>query len=275
MKALEVINLSKQIDGKQIISDVSFSVPEGEIIALVGPNGAGKTTTLKCIMGIVGKDAGEIFIFGQPFSTKLKTDMAFVSENRKVFANLSLGDYRKIYETLYPNWDDNFFKSLISRYGFNLKQEMQKFSEGQKTLLMSILAFSTNAKLIILDEPTQHLDPAVRFELIEMIKEYVNDKKGTVLLSSHEIYELEEYATSFAIIKNGRIIYTDSIDEAKQKHRILSANKIAKDMKVIAVINDEVLVKTDEDVGDYPRLNQIIVGYLKSTDEIFQTSYSL
>ncbi|MDI3310581.1 MAG: ABC transporter ATP-binding protein [Thermoanaerobacterium sp.] len=269
MKALEVINLSKQIDGKQILSDVSFSVSEGEIMALVGPNGAGKTTTLKCIMGITGKDAGEIFIFEQPFSAKLKTDMAFVSENRKVFANLSLEDYRKMYKTLYPNWDDSFFKNLISQYGFNLKQEMQKFSGGQNTLLMSILAFSTNAKLVILDEPTQHLDPAVRFELIEMIKEYVNDKKGTVLLSSHEIYELEEYASSFAIIKNGRIIYSDSIDEAKQKHRILNINKNVKGTKVIAVINDEVLVKTDEDIGDFPRLNQIIVGYLKSTEENF------
>ncbi|MBE3579878.1 MAG: ABC transporter ATP-binding protein, partial [Caldanaerobacter subterraneus] len=123
---------------------------------------------------------------------------------------------------------------------------------------------STNAKLIILDEPTQHLDPATRFELIEIIKQYVNDKKGTILLSSHEIFELEEYATSFAIIKDGKILYTDSIDEAKQKHRIVRLNENIKGAKVIAVMNNEVLVKTEEDIGEYPRLNQIIVGYLKS-----------
>ncbi|WP_434629445.1 ABC transporter ATP-binding protein [Thermoanaerobacterium thermosaccharolyticum] len=269
MYALEIKNLSKQIDGRQILSNVNFSISEGEIMALIGPNGAGKTTTLKCIMNAVQKDTGEIFIFGKPFNPLLKTNIAFVSEHRKVFANLSLEDYYKMYKALYPCWDDNFFKNIISRYEFNLNQEMQKFSEGQRTLLLSILAFSTNAKLIILDEPTQHLDPAVRFELIDIIKQYVNENKATVLLSSHEIYELEEYASSFAIIKDGRILYTDSIDEAKQKHRILSLNKNVKGAKVIAVINDEVLVKTDEDIGEYPRLNQIIVGYLKSTEENF------
>ncbi|ABY95489.1 MAG: ABC transporter related [Caldanaerobacter subterraneus] len=265
MYTLEVKNLSKQIDGKQILSNVTFKVEEGEIMALVGPNGAGKTTTLKCIMNAVKKDSGEIFIFEKPFHPSIKKDIAFVTEHRKVFNNLQLADYYKLYKTLYPSWDDMFFKNFLSRYGFNLNEEMQKFSRGQKTLILAILAFSTNAKLIILDEPTQHLDPAARFELIEIIKQYVNEKKGTILLSSHEIFELEEYATSFAIIKDGKILYTDSIDEAKQKHRIVSLNENIKGAKVIAVMNNEVLVQTEEDIGEYPRLNQIIVGYLKST----------
>ncbi len=267
MHALQVKSLSKQIDGKQILSDINFAVPQGEILALVGPNGAGKTTTLKCIMNAVPKDSGEITVFDKPFDTSLKVDIAFVTEDRKVFNNLRLEDYYDMYKSLYPAWNDKFFKNFLSKYGFNLSQEMQKLSRGQKTLILSILALATSAKLIIMDEPTQHLDPASRHELIYLIKQYVNENGGTILLSSHEIFELEEYATSFAIIKNGKILYTDTIDDAKHKHRIVRLNENTRGAKIVAVIDDEILVKTDEDIGEYPRLNQIIVGYLKGTQE--------
>ncbi|NLO82842.1 MAG: ATP-binding cassette domain-containing protein [Clostridiales bacterium] len=267
MYALQVKNLSKQIDGKQILSDINFAVPQGEILALVGPNGAGKTTTLKCIMNAVPKDSGEIIVFDKPFDTSLKADIAFVTEDRKVFNNLRLEDYYIMYKCLYPAWDDQFFRNFLSKYGFNLAQEMQKLSRGQKTLILSILALATSARLIIMDEPTQHLDPASRYELIHLIKQYVNGNGGTILLSSHEIFELEEYATSFAIIKNGKILYTDNIDDAKHKHRIVRPDEDTRNAIIVAVIDDEILVKTEEDIGVYPRLNQIIVGYLKSSRE--------
>jgi ABC-2 type transport system ATP-binding protein len=267
MYALQVKNLSKQIDGKQILSDINFAVPQGEILALVGPNGAGKTTTLKCIMNAVPKDSGEIIVFDKPFDTSLKADIAFVTEDRKVFNNLRLEDYYIMYKSLYPAWDDQFFRNFLSKYGFNLAQEMQKLSRGQKTLILSILALATSARLIIMDEPTQHLDPASRYELIHLIKQYVNGNGGTILLSSHEIFELEEYATSFAIIKNGKILYTDNIDDAKHKHRIVRPDEDTRGATIVAVTDDEILVRTEEDIGVYPRLNQIIVGYLKSSRE--------
>nr|MBO2493826.1 ABC transporter ATP-binding protein [Clostridia bacterium]PZN07193.1 MAG: ABC transporter ATP-binding protein [Caldicoprobacter oshimai] len=264
MYALQVKNLSKQIDGKQILSDINFAVPQGEILALVGPNGAGKTTTLKCIMNAVPKDSGEIIVFDRPFDASLKIDIAFVTEDRRVFDNLRLEDYYNMYKTLYPSWNDQFFKNFLSKYGFNLEQEMQKLSRGQKTIILSILALATGARLIIMDEPTQHLDPASRYELIHLIKQYVNEMGGTILLSSHEIFELEEYATSFAIIKNGRILYTDTIDDAKHKHRIVRLNENIRNARIVAVMEDEILLRTQEDIGEYPHLNQIIVGYLKS-----------
>jgi len=264
MYILEVKNLSKQIDGRQILSEINLAVAQGEVMALVGPNGAGKTTTLKCIMNALPKDSGEVWVFEKPFKASLKVDIAFVTEDRKVFDNLKLEDYYNMYKALYPSWDDQLFKNFLSKYGFNLRQEIQKFSRGQKTMILSILALSTGARLIIMDEPTQHLDPASRYELIQLIKQYVNERGGTVLLSSHEIFELEEYATGFAIIKDGKILYSDTIDEAKHKHRIVRLNENIKGAKIVAVIDNEVLIKTEDDIGEYPRLNQIIVGYLKS-----------
>jgi ABC-2 type transport system ATP-binding protein len=88
-----------------------------------------------------------------------------------------------------------------------------------------------------MDKPTQHLDPASRYELIHLIKQYVNERGGTILFSSHEIFELEEYATSFTIIKNGRIFYTDTIDDAKHKHRIVRLNENMIIPQKVSVLN--------------------------------------
>ena len=266
MVVLEVKNVSKRINEKQILADVNFSVQKGEILAIVGPNGAGKTTTLKCIINAASRDTGEVLIFGKPFEPSLKKNIAFVSEHRRVFPKLTLDDYHKMYQVLYPNWDEIFFKNFLSRYGFSLNQELSKFSMGQRTLILVILALATNAELVLLDEPTQNLDPTVRFEVIQLIKQYVQEKNNAIIVSSHEIFELEEYATNIAIIKNGRILYCDSIDDAKQKHRIVSSITNLEDAEVIGLLDGEVLVKTEKEVGEYPRLNQIIIGYLRGKE---------
>lgn len=102
--------------------------------------------------------------------------------------------------------------------------------------------------------------------MIQLIKQYVQEKNIAVIVSSHEIFELEEYATNIAIIKNGRILYCDSIDDAKQKHRIVSSMANLKDAEVVGLLDGEVLVRTEKDMGEYPRLNQIIIGYLRGKE---------
>lgn len=270
MVILEVKNLSKRIGGKQILADVSFSVQRGEVLALIGPNGAGKTTTLKCIINATSKDTGEILVCGKPFEPSLKKNIAFVSEQRRVFSRLTLEDYYKMYQALYPNWDDLFFKSFLSYYGFSTNQELSKFSMGQRTIILIILALSTNADLVLLDEPTDNLDPTVRFELIQLIRQYAQEKNKAIVVSSHEIFELEEYATNIAIIKGGKILYCDSVDDAKQKHRIVSSIANLKNAEIIGLLNGEVLIKTEEEIGDYPRFNQIVIGYLKGKESMLK-----
>ncbi|GAV23177.1 ATP-binding cassette domain-containing protein [Carboxydothermus pertinax] len=266
---LEVKNLSKQIRGKQILSDISFSLGKGEVLALIGPNGAGKTTTIKCIINAIKKDEGEVILFGKPFANEVKTRIAVVPEDRKVFRNFTAADYRSLWQSLYPAWNDQFFKDFVVKYNFNLNQKVESYSIGQRTLFLLGLALSSGTDLLLLDELTQHLDPTIRNEVIHLINQYAR-LGNSLLVSSHEIFELEEYATAFAIIKNGKVLYTDSIDDAKQKHRIIRRGESFKEGEVIGMIHDDILLKTSDDIGMYPKLNQIVVGYLqgKSADLI-------
>lgn len=266
VNVLEVKNLSKRFTNKQVLSDISFSVKKGSIFALIGPNGAGKTTTIKCILDAISKDGGEINIFGETFKPSLKKQIAVVSEDRRVFRNFTANDYEKLWSTLYENWDRRTYETLMSRYNFDLSQKVQEYSIGMKTLFFVILAISSGAQLLILDEPTQHLDPTTRFEIMGLIKSVSNEGR-TVLISSHEIFELEEYATDFAIIKSGVVVYTDSIDEAKEKHRVIGRGENFLSGTAIGIVGDELLVKVSEEakeIGRYPKFNDIVVGYLNS-----------
>lgn len=128
------------------------------------------------------------------------------------------------------------------------------------------LSICNQADLLILDEPTQHLDPTVRLEIMSLLREYVGNDK-LAIVSSHEIFELEEYATDLVIIKEGRIIYTDSIDEAKEKHRIVEKGETIQEGEVVGLVGQAVLVKTQRDIGRFPKLNEIVVGYLTGKTE--------
>ncbi|MCX7653944.1 MAG: ABC transporter ATP-binding protein [Fervidobacterium sp.] len=263
---LEVRNLSKRFTNKQVLSDISFCVRKGSIFALIGPNGAGKTTTIKCILDVISKDSGEVVIFGEHFKPYVKKEIAVVSEDRRVLRNFTANDYEKLWASLYKNWNKRTFDVLMSRYSFNLAQKVDEYSIGMKTLFFVILAISSGSSLLILDEPTQHLDPTIRFEIMDLIKNAAKEGR-TILVSSHEIFELEEYATDFAIIKSGVVIYTDSLDEAKEKHRVIGRGENFMAGEIIGLLGDELLVRLNENtinVGRYPKFNDIVVGYLNS-----------
>lgn len=267
---IRVEHLRKNFSGKQVLSDVSFFVEPGSILALVGPNGAGKTTTIRCITGVLKPDAGSVTLFGEKFehvtSHTAKQRIAVVPEERVVFRNFSGADYAQLWASLYPKWNDSIFSNFVARYGFDLSQKVESYSIGMKTLFLLGLCISSQADLLILDEPTQHLDPTIRLEVMSLLKEYVDGERSAIV-SSHEIFELEEYATHLAIIKEGRIIYTDSIDEAKEKHRIVEKGESIQDGEVVGLVGQNVLVKASSDVGRYPKLSEIVVAYLTGKSE--------
>jgi len=268
---LKINSLRKKFNDKFILTNVSFEIKPGEILALVGPNGAGKTTTINCITGIVKKDEGEIFIMEQPLQKKDKIKIAVVPEERNIFPKLSGEDYRKIWSNVYPKWDENIFEKLINKYNLPLSEKFDKYSIGMKTLFLVILAVSSGAEILLLDEPTQHLDPTVRLEIMNLIREYA-DLGKSILVSSHEIFELEEYADSIAIIKNGKIIFYNGIDSAKEQHRVVEDSSVTKESEIIGLIGKKLLVKTEQNIGRFPNLNEIVVGYLsgKIRENIFE-----
>jgi len=261
---VEVKDLVKSFNSKPILNKINFNVNEGEIFSLIGPNGAGKTTTLRCLYGELKPNNGEIKLFSEKITPKIKTMVSVMTEDRLTFSNFKGSDYLKIWSMLYPKFNEETFSNFVLHYNLDLNQKVERYSMGMKTLFYLALTISSNADLLLLDEPTQNLDPVIRSEALKILRNYVNETNKTIIISSHEIYELEEISSSFAIIKEGKILYTDDMDSAKEKHRMIRKGEPIPAGEVIANFEEEVLVKTEEDIGRFATFNEIVLGYLRS-----------
>ncbi|MBT1247492.1 MULTISPECIES: ATP-binding cassette domain-containing protein [unclassified Thermosipho (in: thermotogales)] len=264
---LKIKQLKKAFKNKPVLTNISFELEKGEVLALIGPNGVGKTTTLNCISHVLRKDYGTITFEDEELTEKMKYKLSYVPEDRCVFQNFTGYDYQKVWSSIYPLWNNNLFEKMTIKYHLDLSQNVSKYSQGLKTLFLVALAVSTNAEILLLDEPTQHLDPTIRVEIMEIMREYA-DLGKYIIVSSHEIYEIEEYADKIAIIKDGEVIFHDYIDASKEKHRIIEAQYETKTGTIIGLVGKNLLVKTDENIGRYPKLNEIVVGYLNGTEKI-------
>jgi ABC-2 type transport system ATP-binding protein len=188
-----------------------------------------------------------------------------MTEDRLTFSNFKGSDYHKVWRMLYPNFNDETFSNFVLHYNLDMGQKVDRYSMGMKTLFYIALTISSGADLLLLDEPTQNLDPVIRAEILGVLRKYANETNKTIVISSHEIYELEEISSSFAIIREGKILYSDDMDSAKEKHRMIRKGEPIPSGEVIANFEQEVLVKTDEDIGRFPTLNEIVLAYLKSS----------
>jgi len=261
---VEVKDLVKNFNSKPILNKINFNVNEGEIFSLIGPNGAGKTTTLRCLYGELKPNNGEIKLFSEKINSKIKTKVSVMTEDRLTFSNFKGSDYLKIWSMLYPNFNEETFSNFVLHYNLDIDQKVERYSMGMKTLFYLALTISSNADLLLLDEPTQNLDPVIRSEALKILRNYANEANKTIIISSHEIYELEEISSSFAIIKEGKILYTDDMDSAKEKHRMIRRGEPIPTGEVIANFEEEVLVKTEEEIGRFATFNEIVLGYLRS-----------
>lgn len=261
---VNVDGLRKSFSSKPVLNDMSFNVDEGDIFAVVGPNGAGKTTTLRCIFGELKPDNGSVSVFGQKVASRTKEKIAVLTEDRLTFRRFTGEDYLRIWRMLYPNWQEKVFTSFAVHYKFNLAERIETYSMGMKTLFHIALTVASGADLLILDEPTQNLDPVIRQEVMGVLRDYVLQENKTMIISSHEIYDLEEIAGSFAVVLEGKVLYTDTIDGAKESHRMVSKRESITNGEVIGVVGEETLVKTESDCGRFPNFKEIVLGYLQS-----------
>jgi len=217
--AIDVRGLAKSYGSTPALQPTSLSIPEGSIFALLGHNGAGKTTLLKLVMNILHPGAGEATVLDQP-STSLTGDdftrIGYVSENQELPGWMKVGDFLRYQSGFYPQWDD---AALIKRFDLPLNRKLKNLSRGQrmKVALASILAF--RPALIVLDEPFSGLDPMVRDELIEALLDTASDQPTTILLSSHDLAEIESFATHVAFLDNGRMLFSEEMSALSARFR--------------------------------------------------------
>ena len=212
--AIRIENLKKTYTDFSI-DNISLSVPKGFITGFIGSNGSGKTTVIKTIMSLVKAEEGTITI-NNDYSvedTGMLNSMAFVTDSNYLSKDWTADDSRKIFKMFFDSWDDAKFYNLLERLDLPRNKKIKGFSKGMQMKLMISIALSYESKILILDEPTSGLDPSSRYQIMDLLQEYVETGERTVLFSTHITSDLEHIADYILFILKGRIIYSGSKDD--------------------------------------------------------------
>ncbi|MCR5481648.1 MAG: ABC transporter ATP-binding protein [Clostridia bacterium] len=214
---IKVKNAEKSFDGFKALNNLNLNVKKGSIYGLVGTNGAGKTTVIKHITGVLRLDSGEILIDGQNVydNRSIKEKTGYIPDDLYFFATYNLREMAAIYKKLYPNWSEERFEEMLGVFKLDAKRKLSKFSKGMQKQAAFILIMSTMPEYLILDEPIDGLDPVVRKLVWKYIVDDVADREMTVLVSSHNLRELEGICDSIGILSKGSMLLERDLDDLK------------------------------------------------------------
>ena len=232
---LEVSGLNKRY-GDFALKDISFCLPEGCITGFVGINGAGKTTTLRSILGLTDKVSGSIKFFGIDMDgneNKVKDRMGIVLDEGCFYDELTLSEMKNVIAPAYRNWCEQDFTEYLERFSLNPKQKINTLSKGMRMKYALALALSHKAELLIMDEPTNGLDPLVRSQLLNILKDYMDKGGKGVFFSTHITSDLEKIADMLIMIDDGQIVFQEEKDQLLDSCRIIkgSAEKLNPDTR--------------------------------------------
>lgn len=220
---IKVNNLSKSFGGRQALSALNLNIKKGSIYGLVGTNGAGKTTLIKHVTGVWKPDHGEVLIEGQSIfeNIPMKERMGYIPDDLYFFATYNLKESARFYRSLYPSWNQERYDSMISRFDLDETRTLSRFSKGMQKQAAMILTMSTMPDYLLLDEPIDGLDPIVRKLIWKYIVEDVAEREMSVLVSSHNLRELEGICDSIGILSKGKLVLERDLDELKSDiHKI-------------------------------------------------------
>lgn len=226
MNAIEIRGLCKKYNNHYSfrLDEVNLDLPSGCIMGLIGENGAGKSTTIKLILDIIDRDAGSIKVLGEevcPLSDKAKNDIGVVLDEPCFPDSLNADNIGKIMSKTYCNWDSRKFDEMLARFDIDPKKKFRSLSKGMKIKLSIAVALSHKAKLLILDEPTNGLDPVIRSEIIAIFNEFTRDPTKSVLISSHIVSDLEKICDYIAFMHRGKIILCTEKDRLLEQYGVI------------------------------------------------------
>lgn len=213
---IEVINVTKKFGSHKALDQVNMHVPKGAIYGLVGPNGAGKSTIIRHITGAYRQDAGEIRVKGEIVyeNAPLKSHMAYIPDDIFYFTQANLNDMMRFYKDLYPSFDQELFGNLQECFPtVHRKHTIRRLSKGMQKQAAFWLAICCRPQLLILDEPVDGLDPVMRRQVWSLLMSDVAQNGTTVLVSSHNLRELEDVCDHVGIMHHGRLILEKSLDD--------------------------------------------------------------
>ena len=202
------------------LQNINFSVEQGTVAGLIGPNGAGKSTTMRILMGLVKPDSGTVSVIGQPISSSeanAKQDIGYFSEEMRLYKPETIAWHMQFVRSLYPTWDDEYATQLLDRFGLLPQRIIKGLSHGQRVKAMLLLILARRPKLLILDEPTNGLDPVAKHEILTELMRVVEDESRTILYSSHNTQDVEQISDTITFIDRGRVIASNNRDDFLEK----------------------------------------------------------
>ena len=266
---IKVKSVVKTFDGFKALDGLDINVKKGSVYGLVGPNGAGKTTIIKHMAGVYIPDSGVVEIDGENVfeNADIKKRVVLISDDLYFFPGYSIKDMASFYRGIYPNWDNERFISLADVFKIDIKRSVRRLSKGMQKQVAFWLGLCAMPDVMLLDEPVDGLDPVMRRNVWSLILSDVEKRGLTVLVSSHNLRELEDVCDYVGIMHNGKIAIEKALDEVKGNiHKVQTAIK--------GGVGDELLGKIDvlkhEKVGsvdmlivrgDYQKIEEQIKKY--------------
>lgn len=225
---INISHVRKTFEGLEAVEKVSIHVNRGSIYGLLGSNGAGKTTLLKILAGIYAYDEGEVTIDGQPVfeNPSIKDKIFFIQDHPYFFPQYTVKQMAQFYKSIYSRWDEGRFEELAAIFEIDIHKKIHRFSKGIQRQAAFILALSSRPEVLILDEPMDGLDPVMRKKVKSLLVGEVADREMTILISSHNLREVEDLCDYIGIMHKGRVILEKDLDDLKtDTHKIQVAFK--------------------------------------------------
>ena len=221
---IETADVRKRYQGVDALDGLTLRVPAGSIYGFLGRNGAGKTTTIKVLMGMARPTSGSARVLGlaadaADASVEIRRRTGFVSEEKDLYDFMTVAEIIRFTASFYPRWRRELEQRYLRTFELPLDRQVKALSRGTRTKLALLLAFCRGAELLVLDEPTAGLDPAVAEEVLQALVAHVAREEMTVFFSSHQIAEVDQIADQIAIVDRGRIAVSGALDDLRERFR--------------------------------------------------------
>ena len=233
---LEMKSVTKTFGDFKALDDLTMTVPKGAVYGLVGPNGAGKSTAIRILTGVYRQDKGEALMENAPIyeDPALKARIGYIPDDVFYFPSASMEDMRNFYKGIYPNFDDALFDRLFEVFQLPRKGQIRRFSKGMQKQAAFHLTICTRPDVMILDEPVDGLDPVMRRQVWSLILSDVAQRGTTVLVSSHNLRELEDVCDHVGIMDHGKMLLERSLaDMQGATHKLQMVGQLPEGLEVL------------------------------------------
>ncbi|MGC2398556.1 MAG: ABC transporter ATP-binding protein [Acidobacteriaceae bacterium] len=223
---IETNQLCKSFANRPALRGLDLRVPVGSIFGFLGRNGAGKTTTIKTLMGLLRSDSGTARVFGVPVedadgSVEIRRRIGFVTEDKELYPYMTVQQLISFTRPFFPKWRNDLEQRCLRMFELPLQRKIPDLSKGMRSKLMLLLAISRGAELLILDEPTDGLDPAATEDVLRELVTMAASSGTTIFFSSHQLAEVELIADHIGIVDQGKTIVAGSLDDMKSQYQRL------------------------------------------------------